>query len=720
MKGATGMRGRGEPFVSQAVLDQLQRQNRELKAVSDIAQAVNRSLDLQGTLKVGVRETLKVVGGEAGCILLLEGQPPRWMVAAYEGVDRELFRRLEEAVQGDEPWPAVEGPWSDMLALQSLSGEIKKAMRGAGFRAFNALPLQSKGGALGIIILAGREERLLGLQSIEALMTIAEQLGTAIENARLYHEAQRELAERKRAEESLRKSEERYRSLFEGVPVGLYRTTPDGHFLDVNPAMLEMLNYPDQESLQAAGTTVDLQVNVTPEDRQWRQAMLKRDGALHDLEVQLRRRDGTIIWGRSNLRAARDADGQVLYYEGSVEDITERKRAEEALRKAHEELERRVQERTAELAKANEALRAEITERKRAEEALQDREATARALLNAPIEAATLVDADGIILAANETTAKRFKKSVDELVGLSVYDLWPPAVAKFRKVEIDRVFRLGAPVRFEDRHEGRVFDHSFYPVFDAQGKVVRIAVFVRDVTQRKEAEERILSYQERLRSLASQLSLTEERERRRMATELHDRVGQTLAICKIKLGALRQSASSTEFAEPLDEIHELIEEIIRDTRSLTFELSSPILYQLGLEAALEWLTEQIQERDDIPAQFSDDRQPKPLDDDVRVLLFQAVRELLVNVVKHAQARNVKVAIWREDSDVQISVEDDGVGFATFPIGSHWSEIKGFGLFSIRERLDYLGGQLKIVSEPGHGTKVTLVAPLKREEATSDQ
>ena len=402
----------------------------------------------------------------------------------------------------------------------------------------------------------------------------------------------------------------------------------------------------------------------------------------------------------------------------SVHDVTERKQAEEALRKAHDELEMRVQERTAELAKANKALRTEIIERKRVEEELRDREATMRALLNAPIEVATLLDANGIILGANEAAAKRLGKRVDELIGSCVYDFFPSAVARSRKALVDKVFRSGTPMRFEDERGGRSFDNNLYPILDARGKVARIAVYARDITHHKQAEERLLTYQARLRSLASQLSLTEERERRRIAMALHDRVGQTLAISKMKLGALRQLASSTELAEPLDEIHEFIEEIIRDTRSLTFELSSPILYQLGLEAALEWLAEQTQNRHGILSYFEDDGQPKPLDDDVRVLLFQAVRELLVNVAKHAQARSVKVAMRRDGSDVRIIVEDDGVGFDAFSIGPHWSEIKGLGLFSIRERLDHIGGQLRIVSTPGHGTQVTLVAPLKR--VTSNQ
>jgi PAS domain S-box-containing protein len=362
-----------------------------------------------------------------------------------------------------------------------------------------------------------------------------------------------------------------------------------------------------------------------------------------------------------------------------------------------------------------EAAKQELAERKRAEAELRVRESTVRALLNAPTEVAILIDRKGTGLALNETAAKSLGKSVDKLIGSCIYDSLPPDLARSRKAHADKIFRSGTPVRFQDEHQGRFLDNSLYPILDAQGKVIQVAIFSRDITHRKQAEERIRTYQERLRSLASQLSLTEERERRRIAMALHDRVGQTLAISKMKLGALRESASSTGLVEPLNEIHGSIEQVIRDTRSLIFELSSPILYQLGLEAALEWLTEQTQHRHGILSYFEDDGQPKALDEDVCVLLFQAVRELLVNVAKHAQAQSVKVVIRRDNGNVQIIVEDDGVGFDASPIGSQWGRTEGFGLFSIRERLNHLGGQLKIVSTAGNGSRITLVAPLKRKE-----
>ena len=178
----------------------------------------------------------------------------------------------------------------------------------------------------------------------------------------------RRIVERERAGQALRESEERYRGLFEHVPVGIYRSTPAGQFLDVNPAMTQILGYPDRESL-LADEAAGIHVNAEHRDR-WR-TLVERAEVVRTYELQLRRRDGTAIWVTDNARAIRGQDNQVLYYEGTLEDITERKRAEEELRAYHDHLEDLVKERTAELTKANEQLEQEITERVRAEEQLQ-------------------------------------------------------------------------------------------------------------------------------------------------------------------------------------------------------------------------------------------------------------------------------------------------------------------------------------------------------------
>lgn len=229
--------------------------------------------------------------------------------------------------------------------------------------------------------------------------------------------------------------------------------------------------------------------------------------------------------------------------------------------------------------------------------------------------------------------------------------------------------------------------------------------------ERRQAEEMLNVYQRDLRSLASELSLVEERERHRIAVELHDRTSQTLAFCILRLEASQRSKSGNP-AEVMNEVHSHLKELAAETRSLTFELSPPVLYDLGLEVALKELGEKMLHKRSIEFVYYDDEEPKPLDKDVRVLLFQSVRELLVNVIKHAKAKNVTININRVNDEVRITVEDDGVGFDT-AICSGARRTGGFGLFSIRERLNYIGGYLQAESGREHGSRIMLVAPLKK-------
>lgn len=234
----------------------------------------------------------------------------------------------------------------------------------------------------------------------------------------------------------------------------------------------------------------------------------------------------------------------------------------------------------------------------------------------------------------------------------------------------------------------------------------------REIEERRQAEVELKNYHRKLRLLSSQLLLAEERERRRIASELHDRIGQTLTISMIQIDALRELLTASEVGDRLESIGSLIDQIIQDTRQLTFELSPPVLYELGLEPALEWLVEQFQDQHGLVISFKDDSQPKPTSDSNRVLLFQACRELLFNIVKHANANRVVVSIKRSAANVEIVIADDGRGFDTHRVGFDNTKHGGFGLFSIRERLHHIGGCMNITSDPGKGTRICLLTPLK--------
>ncbi|MHC4699070.1 MAG: sensor histidine kinase [Planctomycetota bacterium] len=222
-----------------------------------------------------------------------------------------------------------------------------------------------------------------------------------------------------------------------------------------------------------------------------------------------------------------------------------------------------------------------------------------------------------------------------------------------------------------------------------------------------------------LKSLASQLSITEERERRRLATQLHDHIGQSLIVSKAKLDEQRSSDISVERARVLEEVCDSLKKVIQETRTLTFDLSSPLLYLIGFEAAAEqWLADEIQEKHGIETEFENDERHKPMSNDIRAILFRNLRELLINVVKHAKADKIKVSVVREDGDIRVCIEDDGIGFDPKKVKSKSITDGKFGLFSVGERLEQLGGHFRIDSILGAGSKVTMTAPLKLEQATT--
>ena len=235
-----------------------------------------------------------------------------------------------------------------------------------------------------------------------------------------------------------------------------------------------------------------------------------------------------------------------------------------------------------------------------------------------------------------------------------------------------------------------------------------------EIAERTRAEAQILAYQLRLQSLAAELSTTEEQERRRIATVLHDAVGHRLAVAMMKLqGLLEGNADGEESTRAIVQAGALIQESIQHTRSLTMQLSPPILFELGLGPALEWLAEQVEKEHGLDVTVTDDELEKPLAEEGRSLLFRAVRELLINIVKHAHAKHVAVGLARDGDFVRVVVEDDGVGLDQTRLRAP-ERVSGFGLFNIRERLAHLGGKLELESEAGHGTRVTLVAPLTGE------
>jgi signal transduction histidine kinase len=228
----------------------------------------------------------------------------------------------------------------------------------------------------------------------------------------------------------------------------------------------------------------------------------------------------------------------------------------------------------------------------------------------------------------------------------------------------------------------------------------------------QQANETLLEYQHRLKSLVSELTLTEERLKRTVATELHDDISQSLAMLNVKIRTLEESVTDPGVKNTLAEISEILSQTLLEAGTLTYRLSYPALNVLGLEKAInKWLTEEIQDKNGIETRFESDGAKKYLNEDIQAVLFRGVREVLTNAVKHAHASYITVSIKECNHDLQITVHDNGVGCHNVQMIYQSS---GFGLLSVQEALEKLGGQLSIDSGPDQGCTVTLTAPLNPE------
>lgn len=359
-------------------------------------------------------------------------------------------------------------------------------------------------------------------------------------------------------------------------------------------------------------------------------------------------------------------------------------------------------------------LEKQVVEREEAEAALMVIKERFQEMTNLLPEIVYEMDESGFISFLNRSGFERFGLGSEDIKnGLKFIDLFTPQ-------DRDRIAE-----NLKNALSGKVVGSSEYLVKNKNGVEFPVLVHFNpivhdesingirgiavDISERKRTEEELLLYQEKLRSLTNEVLLSEERERRQIASELHDQIGHDLTNIAMKINRLKDTDNRYEKNIILKEIDHLIEQSAHDVQSMIFEISPPILYDIGLVAAIDWLIEQTSKEHGLKMVFKHDGDMEPFSPSFRVLIFRAVRELLFNVVKHSQANNVKVSITRQDGNLLISVQDDGVGMSTGGEDSQ-PQAEGFGLFSIRERLSHLKGRLIVHSNPCQGTRVTMEIP----------
>jgi PAS domain S-box-containing protein len=368
-------------------------------------------------------------------------------------------------------------------------------------------------------------------------------------------------------------------------------------------------------------------------------------------------------------------------------------------------------------------LEAEIARREEAERTLRSRERDLSDFLENAVEGLHQVGPDGTILWANKAELDLLGYQPNEYIGHHIAEFHADAgtiddILK-RLLHGEALYDYPARLRCKDGTVKDVIIHS--NALWKDGRFIHTRCFTRDVTERRRIEEELdrrvaartrelVLSQNKLRALASQLSLAEQRVRKEVATELHDYLAQLLIVLRMKLFKAGQQAKDATLTGLLHEADRVLDESIMYTRSLMADLTPPIL-QFGLVMSLRWLADKFR-RHNLTADVRAEALHMDLTEDQIGLLFQSVRELLMNVVKHAKTDKAQISVRLNGQDLTIEVSDSGQGFRppTRPTSLPGQDSGQFGLFSIRERMEALGGRFTVESAPGCGTRAILVLP----------
>ena len=333
------------------------------------------------------------------------------------------------------------------------------------------------------------------------------------------------------------------------------------------------------------------------------------------------------------------------------------------------------------------------------------------------------VDSSGIFTYVSPVIEKILNVKPNDIIGEKSYtELFQLKNKKGKKSEIETSFIENTS--FNDyeiglnlKKEKIWLSASGFSVFDKDGKFYGFRGVCYDITKRKQTEialkksvKQIKSYQKKLKNLNTEITLVEERERRRIAENLHDSLGQTLSLAYIKLSSVvNHEEFPPQVSRVINETSDLLNKAISESRTLTYDLSPPILYELGLIPAFKWKLEEIAEKHGIDTKLTGENENIDIQKEFNIFLYRIVVELLNNIIKHARANLIELKIRKEKKFYYITVQDDGIGFKKQPKTKATMK-GGFGLLSITERLDNIKGHLEIKSELGKGTKATVIIP----------
>ena len=500
----------------------------------------------------------------------------------------------------------------------------------------------------------------------------------------LYRKASQEIAQRRSAEKALRESEVRYRSLYHNTPAMLHSIDTDGRIVSVSHYWAEVMGYDANEVVGRPLTDFFTDASKIYAEETVFPAFFKA-GYCKDIPYQFVRKNGTVIDVLLSAIAELDTTQRLKRTLAVSIDVTERNRAEAALREAKEELsrysrdlERQVRKRTLEISN----------------------------ILKYTPDMIYMKDADRRYILINSRFEHLVGMDNKAVRGKTDAEILPESVARQFGEHEKEVLRSGRPIQVEERIPHEDGKHIFlavkFPIYDSRGQITGLGSISTDITAEKKA-------QERLRRLSGSILQSQETERSAIARELHDELGQVLTALRMDTVWMhdRLKESDAPASARALTMRQHIDKNIEDVRNMAIRLRPGVLDDLGLVDALEWYATDFERRTQITCVFEHDS-VHAINDTVATAAYRIVQEALTNVARHADAAHVEVNIGRNGDDLLISVVDDGQGFNPAAL----KEYEGLGLAGMRERAGLAGGVLEVESSPETGTRIRLRVPVE--------
>lgn len=603
--------------------------------------------------------------------------------------DAELEECLRAAAQGDDSWSLatkrvatagdlvaqVRDGAPDLLILDARDGRITPRALAAALEA-EAIP------AFPILVVAREAQADGPYEVVESQEFQPRLLRRIIENA----------LERARLVGELRMIESHFREVADAAHLLVWASDETMARVFVNQGWLAFTGRTLEDELGFGWLD-----GLHPDDRErclrvYRDTFAARKP--FKVEYRLHHRDGTYHWVLDQGHPRFGSAGQFLGFSGSCIDVDEYVQLEKALRAS------------------DKAMRRHLAHL----QAIYD---------SAPVGLA-FTDLEHRYTSVNERLAALTGRSVDELLGRRVDEVVTPPFGANAVAMREQVLQTGAPLLnvelrglSEDAPEGRrTWLGNYYPVYDAEGSPLGVNVVVMEITERKRQEERleaeVRARTAQARQLATDLTLAEQRERRRIARVLHDDIQQKLYALQVHIHLLGQYSALHERPDTemrMQLIGRLIDELIDDNSRLSVELSPPTISHEGLVDALGWLRQYIALQHGLAVHMEITGDLVIQDADLREVIFQMVRELLLNVAKHAGVDRAELYLRRVGERLVVRVVDQGAGFDPAAVLEQADDYTAFGLRTLRERVDIFGGSLDVDSRPGKGASITLVMPM---------